>query len=57
MNTDDGDRLERLRRQLEEQQSLIRLEREKAELSVEILESVLLRIAALERRVDGLESG
>jgi hypothetical protein len=54
MDDHDQERLERLRHQLEETASLIALERERNELSVEILEAILLRLATLERRVEML---
>lgn len=51
----DDQKLQRLRRQFEEGRSLQRLEEERAMLSMEILEGLLLRIAAVERRLDRLE--
>jgi hypothetical protein len=51
----DDQKLQRLRRQFEEGRSLQRLEEERAMLSMEILEGLLLRIAAVERRLDQME--
>lgn len=51
---EDQERLERLRRQIEDGRSLLRLEEERAMLSMEILEGLLSRIVAVERRLEQL---
>ena len=54
MDDHEHRKLERLRKQIDDGHMLVELEKEKALLSLEILEAILLRVAALERRVDAL---
>lgn len=54
MDDREHGKVQRLRKQIDDGQTLVELEKEKALLSLEILEGLLLRVAALERRVDSL---
>lgn len=57
MNDHDQHQLQQLRKHVEDGQALVDLEKEKAMLSLEILEAILLRLSNLERRIDALEQG